>query len=197
WSTRCTPRWHCSTNSRKCLPRRRKAPSSSIGAEMGDLGRYPGPIVCAVGARPNYMKAAPILRAFAGKPELPRAMRSHTDQHHDPALNERLFEDLQLPRPDLNLEVGSGTHAVQTADVMRGFDPVLDELRPSCVVVVGDVNSTLACALVAAKKSVPVVHVEAGLRSYDRRMPEEINRVLTDQLADLLYTPERSAHANL
>ncbi|HLU76551.1 MAG TPA: UDP-N-acetylglucosamine 2-epimerase (non-hydrolyzing) [Burkholderiales bacterium] len=164
---------------------------------MGDLGRYPGPIVCVVGARPNYMKAAPILRAFTAQPALPRVMLVHTGQHYDIAMNERLFEDLQLPRPDLNLEVGSGTHAVQTAEVMRGFEPVLDELRPSCVVVVGDVNSTLACALVAAKKRVPVVHVEAGLRSGDRRMPEEINRVLTDQIADLLYTTERSAHANL
>lgn len=164
---------------------------------MGDFGRYPGPIICVVGARPNYMKVAPILRAFAAEADLPRAMLVHTGQHYDIAMNERLFDDLQLPRPDLNLEVGSGTHAVQTAEVMRGFEPVLDELRPSCVVVVGDVNSTLACALVAAKKHVPVVHVEAGLRSYDRRMPEEINRVLTDQLAELLYTTERSAHDNL
>src|SRR5690606_932243 len=118
---------------------------------------------------------------------LPRAMLVHTGQHYDVAMNDRLFDDLALPRPDLNLEVGSATHAVQTAEVMRRFEPVLDELRPACVVVVGDVNSTFACALVAAKKQVPVVHVEAGLRSYDRRMPEEINRVLTDQIAALLY----------
>ncbi|MBX6392174.1 MAG: UDP-N-acetylglucosamine 2-epimerase, partial [Burkholderiales bacterium] len=164
---------------------------------MGDLGRHHGPIVCVVGARPNYMKMAPILRAFAAEPRLPRAMLVHTGQHYDLILNERLFEDLSLPRPDLNLGVGSGTHAVQTAEVMRGFDPVIDELRPCCVVVVGDVNSTLACALVAAKKGVPVVHVEAGLRSHDRSMPEEINRLLTDQLAAVLYTTERSAHHNL
>jgi UDP-N-acetylglucosamine 2-epimerase (non-hydrolysing) len=108
-----------------------------------------------------------------------------------------LFEDLGLPRPDLNLEVGSGSHAVQTAEVMRRFEPALDEHKPSCVLVVGDVNSTLACTLVAVKKSVPVAHVEAGLRSYDRKMPEEINRVLTDQVADRLYTTERSAADNL
>ena len=121
----------------------------------------------------------------------------HTGQHYDVAMNDRLFADLELPRPDLNLEVGSGTHAVQTAEVMRRFEPVIDDLRPSCVVVVGDVNSTLACSLVASKKHTPVVHVEAGLRSFDRQMPEEIDRLLTDQLADLLYTTERSAADNL
>ncbi|HEY9379631.1 MAG TPA: UDP-N-acetylglucosamine 2-epimerase (non-hydrolyzing), partial [Burkholderiales bacterium] len=164
---------------------------------MGHFGRGLGPILCVVGARPNYMKMAPILRAFAAEASLPRAMLVHTGQHYDVAMNERLFDDLDLPRPDLNLEVGSSTHAVQTAEIMRRFEPVLDELQPCCVVVVGDVNSTLACALVASKKSVPFVHVEAGLRSYDRRMPEEINRVLTDQIADLLYTTERGAHVNL
>ena len=164
---------------------------------MGHFGRDLGPILCVVGARPNYMKMAPILRAFAAEASLPRAMLVHTGQHYDVAMNERLFDDLDLPRPDLNLEVGSSTHAVQTAEIMRRFEPVLDELQPCCVVVVGDVNSTLACALVASKKSVPFVHVEAGLRSYDRRMPEEINRVLTDQIADLLYTTERGAHVNL
>ena len=106
-------------------------------------------------------------------------------------MSDRLFRDLGLPAPDLNLEVGSATHAVQTAEVMQRFEPVLDELAPACVVVVGDVNSTLACTLVAAKKGIPVVHVEAGLRSFDRAMPEEINRVLTDQISDLLYTTER------
>ena len=155
------------------------------------------PILCVVGARPNYMKMAPLLRAFRSHAELPPAMLVHTGQHYDPMMNERLFEDLGLPRPDLNLGVGSGTHAVQTAEVMRRFEPVLDEQRPSCVIVVGDVNSTLACSLVAVKKSVPVAHVEAGLRSFDRAMPEEINRVLTDQVADLLYTTERSAQVNL
>ncbi len=156
-----------------------------------------GPVICVVGARPNFMKMAPILRAFAAhRPRLP-AILVHTGQHYDRDMSDRLFEDLRLPRPDVNLEVGSGTHAVQTAEVMRRFEPVLDAHRPACVVVVGDVNSTLACTLVAAKKAVPVAHIEAGLRSYDRDMPEEINRVLTDQLADLLYTTEATARANL
>ena len=156
-----------------------------------------GPVMCVVGARPNFMKMAPILRALAAhKPPLP-ALLVHTGQHYDQGMSHQLFEDLGLPRPDLNLEVGSGSHAVQTAEVMRRFEPALDEHRPSCVLVVGDVNSTLACTLVAVKKSVPVVHVEAGLRSYDRKMPEEINRVLTDQVADRLYTTERSALDNL
>ena len=164
---------------------------------MGEILRPVGPIVCVVGARPNYMKMAPLLRAFAREPGLPGVVLVHTGQHYDIAMNERLFADLELPAPDLNLEVGSGTHAVQTAEVMRRFEPVLDEFRPSCVVVVGDVNSTLACSLVASKKRTPVAHVEAGLRSYDRDMPEEINRIVTDQLADILYTTERDAAENL
>ena len=164
---------------------------------MGGAMPNAGAILCVVGARPNYMKMGPLLRAFAAQPGLPPPVLVHTGQHYDPMMNDRLFEDLGLPRPDLNLEVGSATHAVQTAEVMRRFEPVLDEYRPSCVVVVGDVNSTLACTLVAVKKGVPVAHVEAGLRSFDRAMPEEINRVLTDQIADLLYTTERTAHANL
>ncbi|WP_245754640.1 non-hydrolyzing UDP-N-acetylglucosamine 2-epimerase [Candidatus Accumulibacter aalborgensis] len=143
------------------------------------------------------MKMAPILRAFGGhRPAVPTLL-VHTGQHYDNDMNDRLFVDLRLPHPDVNLEVGSGTHAVQTAEVMRRFEPVVDAHRPSCVLVVGDVNSTLACTLVCAKKGVPVVHVEAGLRSYDRAMPEEINRLLTDQIADRLYTTERSAHTNL
>lgn len=156
-----------------------------------------GPLICVVGARPNYMKMAPLLRAFRAEPRLPHAMLVHTGQHYDFALNDRLFADLELPPPDVNLEVGSGSHAVQTAEVMKRFEPVVSESRPSCVIVVGDVNSTMACTLVAAKLHVPVVHVEAGLRSFDRAMPEEINRVVTDQIADLLYTTERTAHDNL
>jgi UDP-N-acetylglucosamine 2-epimerase (non-hydrolysing) len=156
-----------------------------------------GPVMCVVGARPNFMKMAPILRALAThEPPIP-ALLVHTGQHYDQDMNDRLFADLGLPRPDLNLGVGSGSHAVQTAEVMKRFEPALDEHRPSCVLVVGDVNSTLACTLVAVKKGIPVAHVEAGLRSNDRRMPEEINRVLTDQVADRLYTTERSAAANL
>jgi UDP-N-acetylglucosamine 2-epimerase (non-hydrolysing) len=164
---------------------------------MGSVRDTPGPLLCVVGARPNYMKMSPLLRAFRARPGLPPAVLVHTGQHYDPILNDRLFEDLVLPRPDINLKVGSGTHSVQTAEVMRRFEPVVDEHRPSCVVVVGDVNSTLACSLVAAKKGVPVAHVEAGLRSFDRAMPEEINRVLTDQISELLYTTERAADDNL
>ncbi len=156
-----------------------------------------GPVICVVGARPNFMKMAPILRAMAAHvPPLP-VLLVHTGQHYDKDMSERLFEDLRLPRPDVNLEVGSATQAIQTAEVMRRFEPVVDAHKPSCVVVVGDVNSTLACSLVAVKKGVPVVHIEAGLRSYDRTMPEEINRILTDQISDRLYTTERTAEANL
>ena len=156
-----------------------------------------GPVMCVVGARPNFMKMAPILRALADhQPPIP-ALLVHTGQHYDQGMSHQLFDDLGLPRPDLNLEVGSGSHAVQTAEVMKRFEPALDAHQPGCVLVVGDVNSTLACTLVAVKKSVPVVHVEAGLRSWDRKMPEEINRVLTDQVADRLYTTERSALDNL
>lgn len=156
-----------------------------------------GPVLCVVGARPNFMKMAPILRALAANTPAIPALLVHTGQHYDREMSDKLFEDLNLPRPDINLDVGSGSHAVQTAEVMRRFEPVLDTHVPSCVIVVGDVNSTLACTLVAAKKGIPVVHVEAGLRSYDRAMPEEINRVLTDQIADRLYTTERSAEVNL
>ena len=158
---------------------------------------FNGPIICVVGARPNFMKMAPILRALAEQvPPLP-VLLVHTGQHYDRDMSDQLFDDLQLPRPDINLEVGSASHAVQTAEVMRRFEPILDTHKPRCVIVVGDVNSTLACALVAVKKGVAVAHVEAGLRSNDRAMPEEINRILTDQIADRLYTTERSAEDNL
>lgn len=155
------------------------------------------PVVCVVGARPNYMKIAPILRAFATCRPPVRTLLVHTGQHYDPAMNDRLFEDLDLPRPQANLGVGSGSHAEQTAEVMKRFEPVLDEHGARAVLVVGDVNSTLACALVAAKRNIPVAHVEAGLRSHDRSMPEEINRALTDRISDVLYTTERSAGDNL
>jgi UDP-N-acetylglucosamine 2-epimerase (non-hydrolysing) len=124
-------------------------------------------------------------------------MLIHTGQHYDVEMNDRLFADLKLGAPDVNLGVGSGTHAQQTAEIMRRFEPVIDAAPPSCVIVVGDVNSTLACSLVAVKKRIPIVHVEAGLRSFDRTMPEEINRLLTDQICDVLYTTERSAAENL
>jgi UDP-N-acetylglucosamine 2-epimerase (non-hydrolysing) len=164
---------------------------------MNQRLHVPGPILCVVGARPNFMKMAPLLRALSAAPHAMRPMLVHTGQHYDTAMSDQLFAGLGLPAPDINLGVGSGTHAVQTAEVMRRFEPVVDETNPSCVIVVGDVNSTLACSLVAAKKNIPVAHVEAGLRSFDRTMPEEINRLLTDQLADLLYTTERSAGENL
>lgn len=153
------------------------------------------PLLCVVGARPNFIKIAPVLRALAAR-SLPTRLL-HTGQHYDRALNDRFFEELAIPHPDFNLEVGSSSHAQQTGEIMKRFEHVLRQERPLAVLVVGDVNSTLACALVAAKECVPVVHIEAGLRSYDRTMPEEINRVLTDQISDLLFTTERSAAANL
>ena len=149
-----------------------------------------------VGARPNFMKVAPVLRAGAAVAGL-RQYLVHTGQHYDAAMSDRFFADLGLPTPDVNLGVGSGTHAVQTARIMLEFEPVLDRLAPDWVVVYGDINSTVACALVAAKKGVRVAHVEAGLRSRDRTMPEELNRLLTDQLADLCLTPSRDGNANL
>jgi UDP-N-acetylglucosamine 2-epimerase (non-hydrolysing) len=164
---------------------------------MHELAQALGPIICVVGARPNYMKMAPLIRAFRSDPAAPRTLLVHTGQHYDAAMSDRLFADLKLRPPDVNLDVGSGTHAQQTAEIMRRFEPVVDAAQPSCVVVVGDVNSTLACSLVSVKKAIPVVHVEAGLRSFDRMMPEEINRLLTDQICDALYTTERSAAENL
>ena len=164
---------------------------------MSELAKQLGSIMCVVGARPNYMKMAPVIRALRSDPAAPRTTLVHTGQHYDVEMNDRLFADLKLGAPDVNLDVGSGTHAQQTAEIMRRFEPVIDVASPSCVVVVGDVNSTLACSLVAVKKGVPIVHVEAGLRSFDRTMPEEINRLLTDQICDVLYTTERSAADNL
>ena len=157
----------------------------------------PYSILCVVGARPNFMKMAPIMAAFAALgPELDVSL-VHTGQHYDVAMNQQYFEALGIPQPDINLEVGSGSHTEQTANVMLRFESVLNTKRPSTVLVVGDVNSTLACALVAVKKGVPVIHVEAGLRSFDRAMPEEINRVLTDQISELLFITERSGRENL
>jgi UDP-N-acetylglucosamine 2-epimerase (non-hydrolysing) len=147
------------------------------------------------GARPNFMKVAPLLVA-AGRAGVACRL-VHTGQHYDVDMSDRFFEELQLPRPDAHLGVGSGTHAAQTARVMAAFDEDLARNAADAVVVVGDVNSTLACALVAAKRNVPVAHVEAGLRSGDRRMPEEINRILTDHLADWLFTTESSAADHL
>ncbi|WP_086148451.1 non-hydrolyzing UDP-N-acetylglucosamine 2-epimerase, partial [Janthinobacterium sp. GW458P] len=163
------------------------------------LSAAPAHLLCVVAARPNLMKMAPILSALARQAPAPRVTLLHTGQHYDPAMSGQVFADLGMRAPDVSLDVGSGSHAQQTADILSRFDTVLRELprAPDAVLVVGDVNSTLACALVAAKRGTPVIHVEAGLRSGDRRMPEEINRVLTDQLADLLFTSEDGARANL
>ncbi|MEM3658727.1 MAG: UDP-N-acetylglucosamine 2-epimerase (non-hydrolyzing) [Candidatus Hadarchaeum sp.] len=150
-----------------------------------------------VGARPNFMKVSPIMREMAKYPQKFNQILVHTGQHYDDEMSQVFFDELDLPRPDVYLGVGSGSHAEQTAKVMLAFEPVLLEQKPDIVLVVGDVNSTLACALVCSKLGVKVAHVEAGLRSFDRTMPEEINRVLTDQIADLLFTTERSANENL
>ncbi|HBY61368.1 MAG TPA: UDP-N-acetylglucosamine 2-epimerase (non-hydrolyzing) [Solibacterales bacterium] len=153
-------------------------------------------ILHVVGARPNFMKVAPLVHELANRGGCEQLL-VHTGQHYDEKMSDVFFRDLGMPQPDLNLEVGSGTHAAQTAQIMIRFEPVLIERRPDWVVAPGDVNSTLACALVAAKLGVPVAHVEAGLRSFDRTMPEEINRVLTDQISDLLLTPSADANRNL
>lgn len=153
-------------------------------------------IMCVVGARPNFMKIAPVMAALKQSDYLTPYL-VHTGQHYDAAMKHAFFDQLGIPEPDIDLGVGSGSHAVQTAEIMRRFEEVLDQETPALVLVVGDVNSTIACALVASKKEVPVVHVEAGLRSYDRKMPEEINRVLTDQISDLLFITERDAETNL
>lgn len=154
-------------------------------------------VLCVVGARPNFMKIAPVIAALRAEPFRLRTRLVHTGQHYDVAMNERFFQQLGIPAPDINLEVGSLSHAEQTAEIMRRIEPVLDAESPAALVVVGDVNSTIACALVAAKKGIPIAHVEAGLRSYDRTMPEEVNRVLTDQISEWLFTTERKALDNL
>ncbi len=147
-----------------------------------------------IGARPNFMKAAPVVRAL-----LPLVVQRliHTGQHYDRAMSEVFFTELGLPTPDVNLGVGSGSHAAQTAQVMLQFERSLIAERPDWIIVYGDVNSTLAAALVGSKLGIPVAHVEAGLRSYDRTMPEEVNRVLTDQVAELLFTSEEQGAPNL
>lgn len=154
-------------------------------------------LCCVVGARPNFMKIAPILRALQKEKDNISILLVHTGQHYDEAMNDTFFRQLEIPTPDIHLEVGSNSHAMQTAEIMKRFEPVLDEQKPDAVLVVGDVNSTIACALVAAKKGVRIIHVEAGLRSFDRGMPEEINRILTDQLSELLFTTEKAAEINL
>jgi len=149
-----------------------------------------------VGARPNFMKIAPLMREMR-RADAISATLIHTGQHYDDSMAGRFFEDLELPTPDVALNVGSGSHAYQTAEVMKGIEPVLRDLRPHLVVVVGDVNSTLAAALTAVKLGIPVAHVEAGLRSFDRSMPEEINRLLTDAISEYLFVSEESGRLNL
>ena len=152
-------------------------------------------ILHVVGARPNFVKAAPVLRAIRE-----RGMRQtlvHTGQHYDRNMSDVFFTQLEIPEPDFNLEVGSGSHAVQTAEIMRRFEPVVLASKPDMTLVYGDVNSTVAAALVCSKLLIPVGHVEAGLRSFDRTMPEEINRIVTDRLSDVLFTPSEDGDANL
>ena len=153
-------------------------------------------ILHVVGARPNFMKAAPVLRALSEHSGV-RQTLVHTGQHYDPVMSDVFFRELEMPQPDCNLEVGSGTHAQQTAAVMAAFEPVLLDRKPDLVLVYGDVNSTVAAALVSSKLGIRVGHVEAGLRSRDRSMPEEINRVLTDQISDMLFTPSADGAENL
>jgi UDP-N-acetylglucosamine 2-epimerase (non-hydrolysing) len=153
-------------------------------------------ILHVVGARPNFMKAAPVLRAL-GKLSGTKQSLVHTGQHYDANMSDVFFSQLEMPAPDVNLEVGSGSQARQTAEIMTRFEPVVLEHRPDLVLVYGDVNSTIAAALVSAKLGIRVGHVEAGLRAFDWTMPEEINRVVTDRLADLLFTPSEDADANL
>ncbi len=153
-------------------------------------------IINVVGARPNFMKIAPLMAAYAAWPQV-TPMLVHTGQHYDQQMSQLFFRQLGIPEPDLNLGIGSGTAVAQTAEIMRAFEPVVRDQAPVAVLVVGDVNSTLACGLVAVKLGVPLVHVEAGLRSFDRTMPEEVNRVLTDAVSDLLFCTEQSGVDNL
>ena len=152
-------------------------------------------ILHVVGARPNFVKAAPVLRAI--RKESLRQTLVHTGQHYDRNMSDVFFTQLEIPEPDVNLGVGSGSHASQTAEIMRRFEPVVLERKPDIVLVYGDVNSTVAAALVCAKLLIPVGHVEAGLRSFDRTMPEEINRIVTDRLSDVLFTPSEDGDLNL
>lgn len=154
-------------------------------------------ILLIAGARPNFMKVAPIYAEMKRRAAEFLPLIVHTGQHYDAAMSDSFFDDLGMPKPDVHLGVGSGSHAVQTAKIMTEFEPVVLEHKPDWVLVVGDVNSTIACALVCAKLGVKVAHVEAGLRSRDRAMPEEINRILTDSISDLLFTTSQDADVNL
>jgi UDP-N-acetylglucosamine 2-epimerase (non-hydrolysing) len=154
-------------------------------------------ILNVVGARPNFMKIAPIQRIMQRMTNAFEPILVHTGQHYDERMSKLFFDDLELPKPDIYLGVGSGSHAEQTAKIMIEFEKVCETEKPDLVVVVGDVNSTSACSMVASKMWIPIAHVEAGLRSFDRRMPEEINRIITDALSEYLFITEKSAIANL
>ncbi|MCK5563848.1 MAG: UDP-N-acetylglucosamine 2-epimerase (non-hydrolyzing) [Planctomycetes bacterium] len=153
-------------------------------------------IICVCGARPNFMKIAPIMRALKEK-DCFESTLVHTGQHYDRKMSTLFFDELGIPKPDINLEVGSGSHAVQTAEIMKRFEKVVIDKEADYCLVVGDVNSTIACGLVAVKLGVKLIHVEAGLRSFDRQMPEEINRMLTDSITDMLFVTEQSGVDNL
>lgn len=153
-------------------------------------------ILSVVGARPNFIKIAPLMKRMVAHPRTSPVL-VHTGQHYDATMSGQFFDDLQIPQPDISLDVGSGSHAYQTAEVMKRLEPVLERERPDVVLVVGDVNSTLAASLTAAKLQIAVAHVEAGLRSHDRSMPEEVNRLLTDAIADYLFVTEESGRQNL
>lgn len=156
----------------------------------------PVKILVIAGARPNFMKIAPIMQAMHKSPKLEPVL-VHTGQHYDVKMSDTFFDELNIPRPDISLEVGSDTHARQVAKIMERFEPVCDEQKPQAILVVGDVNSTMACSIVAAKKDIKIIHVEAGIRSRDRSMPEEINRMVTDSITDILMPPSRDAVENL
>jgi len=153
-------------------------------------------IVCVVGARPNFMKMAPILREFKKYPQI-QPLLVHTGQHYDVKMSDVFFKDLGMPAPDIHLNVGSGSQAEQSGTIMTRFEAIVQNERPDVVLVVGDVTSTMACSITAAKQNIKVAHVEAGLRSFDMTMPEEINRKVTDCLSDFLFTTEKSGNENL
>ena len=156
----------------------------------------PFEIACVVGARPNFIKMAALMHELRRRPRFSTQL-IHTGQHFSPEMSDLFFRELEIPEPDVNLGVGSGTQTTQTAEIMRRLDATFAERKPDLVLVVGDVNSTMAAALVAAKLWIPVGHVEAGLRSFERRMPEEINRLVTDTLSDYLFVSEPSGLLNL
>jgi UDP-N-acetylglucosamine 2-epimerase (non-hydrolysing) len=185
-------RWHKSLRHRPPTFKNNGANYGRVVHQIGERVK----VFHIVGARPNFMKVAPVLNALKSHRHVVQTL-VHTGQHYDANMSDVFFEQLGIPAPDVNLAVGSGTHARQTAEIMTRFEPVLLERKPDLVLVYGDVNSTVATALVCAKLGVRVGHVEAGLRSFDRTMPEEINRLVTDQLADMLFTPSEDGDVNL